>query len=244
MVETSTIREVFVGRATIYSSYPDRCRQNCFGSPIFDILSAADRLGLLSTVYKMINGSIALHSKPSWSKLVWSRAWKLEDAYWMSTFVINIDCEYMFRTSGKTKYITWWLVSDKYPSEIRMCENLAKIVCKTSKLKVDDYRLKHLSHSHRTCSQCDSFAVEDIEHIFMQCPAFDDIRRDMYNNFAGLKPSIQSAINNQPSKVFIWCLGGQIEGVRTEDMFDFWMISGNAINNMYRRTVKGRDGIG
>ena len=36
----------------------------------------------------------------------------------------------------------------------------------------------------------------------------------------------------------------QIEGVLTEDMFDFWMISGNAINTMYRRTVKGRDGIG
>ena len=89
----------------------------------------------------MINGTIALYSKTSWSKIVWAQAWKLEDAYWLSTFVINQDCEYLFKISGKSKYITWWDISDKYPSSIRMCENLAKIVCKTSKLKSDDYKM-------------------------------------------------------------------------------------------------------
>ena len=77
----------------------------------------------------------------------------------------------------------------------------------------------------------------------MQCPAFDDIRREMRDSFARLKPIVRNAINNQPTKLCIWCLGGQIDGLNFKDMIDFWMISGNAINAMYKRTVKGRDGI-
>ena len=52
-------------------------------------------------------------------------------------------------TTGVTRYSTWWAISDKFPSMMRLCENLVKIASKCSKLKADDYRLNGLSQSHK-----------------------------------------------------------------------------------------------
>ena len=64
-------------------------KANMYNSPVFDILNAAFRMGLLNTVYGMINGSIQVYSKKAWSEYVWSQARKLEDAFWQSTFVLK-----------------------------------------------------------------------------------------------------------------------------------------------------------
>ena len=51
------------------------------------------------------------------------------------------------------------------PQLLRMCENIAKVVCRSTLLKSDDYRLKSLTPSHRFCNKCDQPAIEDITHL-------------------------------------------------------------------------------
>ena len=176
------INKVFIARANIDKENPEAGSDNIFSSPVFDILNAAARISLLNTVYGMINGTTPLYSKKAWSEYVWAQAWRLEDAYWQSTFLINQDCKNLYGTMGSARYLTWWAISDKFPSTIRMCENLAKIICKCTKLKTDDLRNKGLTQSHRVCSLCDHYAAEHIEHLIMQCPVYESIRASMFND--------------------------------------------------------------
>ena len=93
-----TIRKVFCQKAIEYQRNYDRGRENGYNSPIFDILNAASRLGLLNTVMGMLNGSVARYGKGSWFKYV-----QIDDVFWQSTFTLNNDCMYLYKTVGCTK---------------------------------------------------------------------------------------------------------------------------------------------
>ena len=147
-----------------------------------------------------------------WSERVWSQAWRLEDAYWESTSLINRDCKYLNMTSGVSSYSTWWAISDILPSLIRVSENLVKIVSRYSKLKADDYRLNGLSQSHKVCSRCDLYAIENIEHMLMQCPAYEEAQSEMYEEILRLiKQEYDDALTNHPEETLAWLLGGCIQ---------------------------------
>ena len=184
----NVVRRILVHRAIEYQRNPGKCRENKYNSPISDILNAAYRLGLLNTVFAMINGTKDIYGKSRWSEYVWAQAWKLDDAYWCSIFTINNDCKYLHSTIGVTKYLTWWSISDKFPNMLRWCENLAKIVWKSSLLRVDDFRLKDSLHSDKVCALCDNYSIENIEHIVMQCPFFEKYRVDLYKKIDLLDP--------------------------------------------------------
>ena len=126
----------------------------------------------------------------------------------------------------------------------RVSENLVKIVSRCSKLKSDDYRLKGLTHSHIVCSRCDHYAVENIEHLLMQCPASEVAMSMMYEQIRKIMPEYDYAMTNHPDKIVTWLLGGYIEGLDFTQMLPLWMISGNAINRIYREVVQERNGIG
>ena len=209
-----------------------------YNSPVFDILNAAFRMGLLNTVYGMINGSIQVYSKKAWSEYVWSQARKLEDAFWQSTFVLNQNCKYLYSTMGSARYLTWWAISDKFPSTLRMCENLAKIICRCSKLKTDDFRNKGLTHSYRACNLCNMYATENIEHLIMQCPVYESMRDRMFKDNRKSSQVYSDALDANPEKTFLWIMGGQIEGLEFEQMLDLWLIAGCVINQIYKETIK------
>ena len=77
--------------------------------------------------------------------MVWKEAWQIEERDW------NIRSNYfnstkMYKALYNTPmYSVWWMVSDKYPSLIRQCENRIKLICGASKLKVDDFNYKNRS---------------------------------------------------------------------------------------------------
>ena len=48
-----------------------------------------------------------------------------------------------------TRYLTWWDLADRNPNLTQMCENMAKIVSRASRLKCDDYRFKSATTSIR-----------------------------------------------------------------------------------------------
>ena len=108
-------------------------------------------------LYNICTGKKDLLSKKKWSICIWEKAWLIEDLYWESTTMLNIDNDILVRAMMRAKYLTWWVLSDKFPNLINICEMMAKLVCHASKLKGDDVRLKGLTPSFRACTECDLF---------------------------------------------------------------------------------------
>ena len=101
----------------------------------------------------------------------------LEDLYWKSTSFLKKDDDLLMKVMDNTKYPSWWELSDRFPTAIRMCETMAKLLSHASRLKCDDIRLKGLTHSHKACSECELFQIEDLFHVIMQCGSKDKLHR-------------------------------------------------------------------
>ena len=240
----NVIRSIFVSRLNYYLVNVEVSKNNRFKSPTFDLLNAYSKLGLLNLVEKMANGSTPLIGKKKWSNCVWERAWRLGDAYWIAVNALNPECSMLTKILGKTRYLTWWIHADAHPYDIRMCETMSRNVCRKRLLKADDYRLKGSPYSKRTCVQCDMFVPEDIRHVVMNCPAVDLIRRKMYQEIYKISPRLEDIIQENPSEILGWLLGGDIPGMDLDAMTPIWRISGASIVEMYLFFTKGRSGIG
>ena len=92
---------------------------NTLNSPTLDMLISAKRMGLISIVYDMCLGILPLATKRRWSKLVWEKAWLIEDSFWTSTSILHKDNDLLVNALTKTRYLTWWEMSDHYPNRIK-----------------------------------------------------------------------------------------------------------------------------
>ena len=241
MDSTHRVNMVLKARLMVYLNDVDAGRRNVYGSPIFDLFNTSYKFGLLDEVIGMITGSITICPKKAWSKKVWSKAWALNDMYWHTTSVIFNENDLLYRTVGKSQYLTWWTISDKWPHLVRMCETMAKIVCRTSRLKCDDYRLKNATHIQKTCERCDLTRVEDITHLIMECPSTNDIRLAMYDEIRQLYAGYDDRCAQEPGESLYWLLGKQMNDVDYDVMMDMWKIAGKHIQRMYWDTIKGRE---
>ena len=120
---------------------------------------------------------------------------------------------------------------------MRMCETMSKIVCKASPLRTDDYRLKGLTHSHRTCIRCEMFEIENINHMLMQCPAVEVQITEMYCSLYSLDARIEPLMQSNPSLVLDWLLGGAINELDEQVMTNFWITAGSAIYHMHNEVI-------
>ena len=159
------VRRVFIAKLLAHMNNTGS-RFLCY-SPTEGIIAAAEKFGILGILHDMVRGISPVMSKAKWSQTVWRKAWEYEDLYWDSTRIIHRSNDLLYKTITHTRYISWWRISDIRPNLIRMCENLAKLVCHTRHLKCDDVRLKDLPPSHRTCIECDFYAKEDLIDIVM-----------------------------------------------------------------------------
>ena len=121
---------------------------------------------------------------------------------------------------------------------------MGRILCHASRLKCDDVRLKSLSPSHRMCSECDMYVLEDIFHIVMQCPIREMDRVKIYDDLYEYDPTLKDKFSVSPEKVLYWLLGRDIEDASEAYMLGFWCISGSVICDMYRKVCASRTGIG
>ena len=79
---------------------------------------------------------------------------------------------------GKAYYVSWWHIADRFPYMMKQCEIIAKIVCRTSDLKSDDYNLKHSTFFFEKSGNLREWAAyEDIDHIIMSCSSTYEMRR-------------------------------------------------------------------
>ena len=72
-------------------------------------------------------------------------------------------------------------------------------------LKSDDFSLIDTPLSRGTC---DLYALEDINHVVMQCPFMVEIRTKMFNDIESILPEFDKMCQEHPSEVFGWLLAG------------------------------------
>ena len=231
-------------RLTEFDQNTDECRKNKFRSPIFDILSVTITFGLYNVVKDMIMNGLPAVTKRSWSKLVWERAWALENVNWRATNIILKENDLLTNTIGNSRYLTWWKIGDLDYRLAKMCESMSKIVCHASLLKTDDYRLKGLNMSNRTCIRCDQYCIEDITHIIMQCPGYNDERILMFNEIYDECPNARGVFESNSGNILYYLLGRDIPTLDDNEMFSLWCISGKMITQMYRKATHDRIGVG
>ena len=106
----------------------------------------------------------------------------------MQSYISNPTKKYLLSSiNDKTDYLVWWILADLFPDRIRMCEEMATLVCETGLLKSTDCRLKRMTFSNKMCSNCDLGILEDVKHIVMQCPFYSDERNRMHDLLSTLE---------------------------------------------------------
>ena len=143
--EDATCRRLLVDRSLKFSQDIQRARGNENDSPIFSLLNANIDADLFDTCMNMIHRG-RYYTKEQWKKVVWNAMWQKEDE----------DCDLLYKQEREIPlvlsiierpyYLIWWIISDKYPNQMRMCEKMAAIVTDSSLLKASDVRLRK-SHS-------------------------------------------------------------------------------------------------
>ena len=117
-----------------------------------------------------------------------------------------------------------------------MCEIMASLVCDSSLLKTSDYRLKGKSFSHRICNKCELGILEDIKHLLMQCPYYTEERTQLQHSIQLIGTELSDRINDPPI-YFNTIMGKQPEDTGFQEMIAIWLMTGDHISKLYKRTV-------
>ena len=171
----------------------------------------------------------------------WEMAWDKEDDDCITMFKQPHQDFLLYNVTSHPYYLIWWIISDLMPNMIRMCECMASLVCETSRVKSDDYRLKGKSFSYKVCIKCELGVKESIHHIVMQCPLYDEERRNMYGELESLNDDTINQILEEPQNIFHTLMGKQPDNTPFEAMVNFWLITGKFISGMYARAISGRE---
>ena len=242
--DNSLIKKVFINR--VHAFINDRARGilNQHNSPTFSMLNTAVKFGVLSTICDMVTGKNDVMPRKEWSKMIWDKATMIDDVYWESTKMLHHNNDLLHISLTQSRYLEWWALSDKQPHLMKICENMARMVCHSSRLKCDDYRLKSLPPSHRNCNLCDMYVVESLFHITMQCPYFVNERNIMYNDIYAVDNRIRDIFKQYPELTFRYIIGKCIPGIEYDTMCQVWTITGTIIDQMYQTLLRNRQGIG
>ena len=235
-------KQIFCERAAILLE--QGVEENFHGySVVSDLLRTADLFNLLNDVQNMVLRGHQF-SKQIWKERVWARAWELEDVYWQIQFRVSRNLDIISRVSANCNYLTWWYLSDRFPTSIIICETLARLVCHASLLKVDDVRLKQLNRSDRVCSLCDLYEEDDVRHLIMQCPTLQPERTVMFTELRHVGEGHGERVMDRSGDILSVLLGKPAEDLAPDQMDEFWLVAGKHINIMYQRNIKLRKGIG
>ena len=234
MNEINPIRQVLIQKteANIGANFPI---DNTQDSPIIDLLNVSYEYGMLDKVRQFARG--AIFSKEVWKKVIWAAAWQIEMDEWEHKTHNSNTHSLLGMVMEGPAYNIWWQVSDADHTLVRACELMVKLLCKGSKLKSDDIRLRGSTVFTRMCSHCDLGSLEDTLHLIMQCPAQADTRLELYKQIDVICPGLEH------QEYFYVIMGKFIEGWSFEDMMPIWRASCQQVMKMYRFAIR-REGIG
>ena len=217
----------------------EKGRRNENSSPIFEILSTCIQIGLYDVCMRMINTGCQF-SKMEWKKLVWEKVWLMEDEDCIILYKQPHQKYLLFEITDKPYYLVWWILADLHPQKTHMCEIMAKLVCDAGLLKSTDYRLKGKSFSNKICIKCELGALEDIKHLLMQCPSYNEERMYLHQSLIQLGTDVATHIVNDAANYFHNIMGRQPENVEFQDMIEIWMLTGEHISKVYRKVIRDR----
>ena len=236
-------RKIFCERATVLFGNERHDVDDTGSSLVGDLLNTAVIFNLWDEVRNMVLYGHQ-YTKHVWKCKVWDRAWNLEDVYWRLQFNVCRSLDIIGLSSPDCRYLTWWYLSDKYPQVIRSCETIARLVCHASLLKVDDVRLKRLNRSDRSCSLCDMYEYDNVEHLVMHCPRLQPERISMFNEINEIEGRCGKVILSNSVSTLGVLLGRSVDNIPQELMDEVWLVAAKHISKMYYRCLSLRKGIG
>ena len=194
-------------------------------SVVHDLLKTVSLFNLLDDVQNMV---IRGHQYPKlvWKNKVWSPAWELEDVYWNVQFCVARNLDIIRDSNVKCRYLTWWYLSDMFPTSMKMCKSLARLVCHASILKTDDVRLKKLNRSERVCFLCDLYEDDNVRHLVMQCPKLQSERATMFTELRSRGGGSGASVIDNTGDILSVNLGRPSDILTAEQMDAFWLVSG------------------
>ena len=126
----------------------------------------------------------------------------------------------------------------RFPNMISICEDMVKIICHASLLKVDDVRLKSVPLAAKCCVLCDHGSVEDAAHMVMPCPGLQPQRSAMFHEIDKILARNGLNQNDLAANVFLNLMGRPGQNIPIELMEEIWQSSARQISNMYRWKLK------
>ena len=229
-------KRILKERALEFSQNIPKARVNENDSPIFDILNTCIDTGLYVICMNMIHRD-QYYTKEQWKLLVWDAVWRKEDEDCDILYTQNRTIPLVLRIMERPFYLIWWIISDRLPRSMKMCEKMTAIVTESSLLKANDLRLKNKSFWSKACVRCDLSSLEDIRHIVMQCPYFEYIRQEMFDEIEQLNCNSISNSLRSGVDILLILLGKQPADVPIESMMDMCLISGKHITRMYDQAI-------
>ena len=186
----------------------------------------------MGLIDQMVRGHVI--SKTGWKKIVWDKAWSIEDKEWRDVTLVHGKMDLIRRVTIRAEYSVWWVLADKCQHYMRRCELMVKLLCHASRLKADDSKLLRASLLVRSCPLCDHIAYETALHMVMQCPHQNELRADMYAAIAENGRALENVCT------FDILMGGVIEGWNLEGMLPIWKVSCTYISKMYYNVINSR----
>ena len=238
--DNSIHKRILKDRVRKFIQNPEECILNRFYSPLYDILRILYIYDMLDSVIRMLNGT-HWFSKTIWKNMVWHKAWLIEDRDWELKSRLFNNTRLYNKICDVPMYCVWWKISDVFPALIRQCENMVKLICRASKLKVDDYKFKN---RNVMCTLCDNYAREDTLHIILQCHGTEQLRNDMQTELIrriGRDNYGEIANRNDYHAVL---MGSCPDNISEDTMMVFWTVVCIYVSRMYWYTLKNREGVG
>ena len=206
---------------------------NPYDSPLIHILQTCYDYDLLDTVRDMFRGNIP--SKAKWRRLVWDKAWAVENEWWDTKMREDRHLNLVRHVSDAPAYSVWWQIADDDMAYMRQCEVMVRILCHCTLLKEDDFRYKRSTFWDRACFLCDLVAPDDARHMIMQCPYHTANRVKLQDEISRVCPDFGTR------EVFYTILGKPLEGIDAISMCRIWKIGCKYTARMYWDTLRGRE---
>ena len=134
--------------------------------------------------------------------------------------------------------LIWWELCDLYPVLIPYCETMVKLICGASSLKSDNYQYRSDNTRRVYCDLCQNLAIEDIEHLIMQCPSLQDIRTKMFEDLSIIAIEYRTQVFNTGENIIHVLLGKIPTRFDPEFTYKFMRIVCICVHKMYCTVIR------
>ena len=234
---------IFCERAKVYFLNPLFGSENRCHSNVFDLLNVCLLFGMLKNVKNMVERQY-FYPKNLWREMVWRKGWQLEDLYWKIEEQMHRSLALLKGVNPVSRYLAWWMISDKYPKLTKSCEILAKIISHASLLKADDFKYKNLAGTARMCDLCNDFEIENARHFILKCPYFACERNTMLREIDQIEDGSGTVLFDNNVDMLYTILGRPNERLNGVQMEKIWLIILKYVPAMYRTNLRSKRGIG